>query len=136
MIVLSIFTKSGTPETGLSPTIDIYTLDGTKVVDGDGMSEVGGGFYKYDFSGYDEDEDYVIVADGGSTLDNRERYKAYSNEVAPVGKIFKIEKNKWKIERNQMIFYDDDGTTPLYTFNLKDARGSPSSKDVYEREPE
>jgi len=30
----------------------------------------------------------------------------------------KVDKNRWKIENDQMIIYDDDGYTPLLTFNL------------------
>lgn len=33
--------------------------------------------------------------------------------------IKKVEINRWKIASNQLVIYDDDGTTPLYTFNLK-----------------
>lgn len=49
----------------------------------------------------------------------------------------KVETNRWKISaNNKMIIYDDDGTTPLITFNLKDLAGSPSYKKVFERVPE
>jgi len=47
----------------------------------------------------------------------------------------KIETNKWKIINNQLIIYDDDGVTPIRTFNLKDASGNPSEQNVYERQP-
>lgn len=30
----------------------------------------------------------------------------------------KIETNRWIINNNQLIIYDDNGTTPLYTWNL------------------
>lgn len=45
----------------------------------------------------------------------------------------KIETGRWKIVANQMLFYDDDGLTVLYTFDLKDAAGSPSMTSVFER---
>lgn len=45
----------------------------------------------------------------------------------------KIETGRWKIVANQMLFYDDDGVTVLYTFDLKDAAGSPSMTSVFER---
>lgn len=47
----------------------------------------------------------------------------------------KVQKNKWKIENNQMIIYDDNGSTPLYTFTLKDANGQPTMSSVFERTP-
>ena len=49
--------------------------------------------------------------------------------------IRKIQTNRWKIEDNQLIIFDDDGVTPLKIFNLKDKYGNPSEVNVYEREP-
>jgi len=44
---------------------------------------------------------------------------------------------RWKIDtaQNKLFFYDLDGTTVLREFNLKDAAGSPTSADIYERTP-
>ena len=42
---------------------------------------------------------------------------------------------RWKIENNQLTIYDDDGTTPLEVFNLKDSAGDPSMESVFERAP-
>jgi len=135
MKITSFFTDAGTPKTGLSPTVDVWTLDGTQVVTAQAMTEVAGGFYYYDFTTYDENEDYVIVADGTSTLSGAERYVYSSNETAGVGRILKIEKNKWEITGNQMLFYDDDGTTVIYTFNLQNKAGSGTERDVFKRSP-
>jgi len=135
MNLIAFFTQSGTPKTGLSPTIDAWTLDGTKVVDGESMTEIAGGFYYYDFTTYDEDEDYCICADGTNTLSGSERYVYSTNETAGVGNILKIEKGKWEIRSNQMIFYDSDRSTELYKFNLKNKAGTPTEIDVYRREP-
>jgi hypothetical protein len=49
--------------------------------------------------------------------------------------IRKIETGRWKIENNQMVFYDDDGITPLYTFNLKDLNGNLTMRNIFERVP-
>ncbi|MEK0335826.1 MAG: hypothetical protein QQN41_00115 [Nitrosopumilus sp.] len=133
--ILSFFTNKGTPSIGLSPILDIWTTAGSQVVTAQLMTEIAGGFYKYDFTTYDEDEDYVIRADGTSTLKGSDRYVYSTNETAGVGKILKIEKNKWEIKDNQMIFYDDDGTTPLYTFNLQNKAGGKTDRDVYKRVP-
>lgn len=46
----------------------------------------------------------------------------------------KIETNNWKIENNQMIFYDDDGITALYTFNLLDSSSNPTMEEPFERQ--
>jgi hypothetical protein len=37
---------------------------------------------------------------------------------ADITAIKKIEMNRWKIASNQLTIYDDNGTTPLYVFNL------------------
>lgn len=44
-----------------------------------------------------------------------------------------VEAGRWKIENNQMTFYDDDNVTPLLVFNLYDQAGLPSMEDVFER---
>ena len=135
MKITSFFTDAGSPKTGLSPTLDVWTLDGTQVVTAQAMTEIAGGFYYYDFTTYDEDEDYVIRADGTDTLSGAERYVYGNNENAPNGKILKLLKNKWEIKGNQMIFYDDDDTTPIYTYNLQTKNGTGTEKDVYKRVP-
>jgi hypothetical protein len=135
MLIIAFFTDSGVPKTGLSPTLDVWEADGSQVVTAQAMTEIAGGFYKYDFTTYDEDEDYCIRADGTATLSGAERYVYSTNETGGVGKILKVQKNKWEIKGNQMIFYDNDGTTELYKFNLQTKSGSPTEKDVFKRIP-
>lgn len=135
MEIIAFFTDSGTPKTGLSPTIDVWTVAGSQVVTAQAMTEIAGGFYSYDFTTYDEDEDYCIRADGTSTLSGSDRYVYSTNEGAANGKILKFLKNKWEIKGNQMIFYGDDNITPIYTFNLQNKSGSGTEKDVYKRVP-
>jgi len=55
--------------------------------------------------------------------------------AATVELVLKIQKNRWKIQNNQMIIYDDNGSDPIVTLNLKNAAGMPSMTDVYERVP-
>ncbi|RLG47589.1 MAG: hypothetical protein DRN90_04760 [Thermoproteota archaeon] len=50
-------------------------------------------------------------------------------------KACKIQTNRWKIENNQLIIYDDDGVTPLIKFDLKDKLGNPAEVNVFERVP-
>ena len=134
MNIISYFSEAGVPKTGLTPSITVRELDGTVKVNAQTMTEVAGGFYNYDFTTYDEDEDYLISVDGGNTLTNQDRYLSSTNETAGIGNILKIEKGNWKIHGNQMIFYDTDGTTELYKFNIKNKAGTPSETDVYSRE--
>ena len=55
--------------------------------------------------------------------------------AAAVELVLKIQKNRWKIQNNQMIIYDDNGSDPIVTLNLKNAAGDPSMTEVYERTP-
>lgn len=47
----------------------------------------------------------------------------------------KIQANRWKVVSNQLVVYDDNGTTPLYTFNLLDDTGAPTMTRIFERVP-
>lgn len=84
MILMAFFTEEGTPKTGLSPTIDVWEDDGTHSVNAQAMTEIAGGFYKYDFAGYDESLNYCIRADGGEELAVNDRYVFNTNEVGQV----------------------------------------------------
>lgn len=55
--------------------------------------------------------------------------------VTDGAKVRKITTNRWKIDGNQLIIYDEDGTTVLMRFDLKDKEGIPSETNVYERVP-
>jgi len=50
-----------------------------------------------------------------------------------------VAKNNWQIhttgaEANRLVVYDDDGTTVLIRFDLKDGTGAPSTSTVFERD--
>jgi hypothetical protein len=49
----------------------------------------------------------------------------------------KVLEGKWKIDTSTDTFtvYDTDGTTTLMSFAIKDNTGSPSSTQIYERDP-
>lgn len=82
MWVTTFFTVGGSPETGLTPTLDIYRVsDDTAVVSSASMTEIGNGWYKYNFTDYVEGITYVITCDGGATLGIFERYTYGGNEV-------------------------------------------------------
>ena len=81
MYILSFFTDDGSPKTGLAPTIKIRDVsDGSLLVNGFSMPEVGDGFYRYDYSSYDSEKDYAIVCDGGISLSDADRYVYAGNE--------------------------------------------------------
>jgi hypothetical protein len=87
--VSSFIAESGAPATGLTPTIKIRDLaDNLLVVDGDPMTEVGDGFYQYDFAAHNPAKDYVILVDGGAVLADADRYYHAATTVpADVGRI-------------------------------------------------
>lgn len=45
------------------------------------------------------------------------------------------EQGRWKIENNQLTYYDVGGTIPLKRFNLFDKDGNPTNDSPYERVP-
>lgn len=78
-LIIAYFAKpNGTPQTGLTPTIDIWEVDpvgaDTQVVTGAALTEVAGGFYKYNFTSYDSTLKFAFKIDGGSTALGANRY--------------------------------------------------------------
>jgi len=70
MILSSFWTTTGAPTNGLSPTIDIWQVTGTTstpVVTAAPMLPVGDGFYQYDFSTYNDTQDYVFTSNAHTT---------------------------------------------------------------------
>lgn len=74
MIYVVYISNFGVPETGLSPTIDIYkkVSDGSDVASPPVISELGGGFYKFTAS---PSEALAVRVDVGATLADPDRYK-------------------------------------------------------------
>ncbi len=139
MWVTVCFTNTGTPATGLSPTIRIRDLsDNSLVVTDAAMTEVGDGWYKYDFTTYDNEKDYAIRCDGTATLSGSDRYafvgSAEVNMDDKVTTIRQVLTGKWEIVGNQLLMYDDDDTTVLYTFDLSRS-GSPTEFNPTLRDP-
>ncbi len=90
MNITAYFSQLGTPETGLSPTINIRDIsDGSLVVSAMAMTEVGDGFYWYNFLGYNPAKDYSIRCDGGTAiLRDFERYAIASTGFPADGSEF------------------------------------------------
>ena len=75
MIITVYFSEAGAAKTGLSPTIDIRDVsDGSLDIDDGAMTEVGSGWYKYDFAGATATKQYSYLCDGGTSLCDPERY--------------------------------------------------------------
>jgi len=137
MILIAFFSDQGIPKTGLSPTIDVWKDDATHVINAQAMTEVAGGFYKYDFAAYDEMVNYCIRADGGAVLQVNDRYVLTTNALRELEErltfLKDIEGGRWKIVDNQMIFYKSDNVTEVMRFNLFDAAGNPAMTNHFER---
>lgn len=185
-IDVALFAPAGTyPALGLSPTLEVWEVNeasNIQVISGASMSEIGDGFYKYVFLGYDTSKDYTIRADGGAILSVNERYSVAGvteflstiregvfdaqaadytaagtvglkiNEIAAdttqlrldvtdmttlVELLVKFERNRTRIDKaaKTLTVYDDDKTTPLHVFQLKDGTGALSTDEVCERDP-
>lgn len=92
---------------------------------------------------YDEPRlDHLVAGSVGEAINlDRADVSSLVLSVADIQTIVtllcKFEKNRTKIDSatKTMIIYDDDCVTPLRTFSLRDASGTPSTTDVCERVP-
>lgn len=80
MKLVCAFTSAGQPATGLSPVIDGWTLDGIQVLTAETMVEIAGGFYYFNYTGYDFSQDYVFRG-YASVLATGEEYVYLSNDA-------------------------------------------------------
>jgi len=142
MWVLAYFTQDGQPVTGLSPTTLIKDVDtGLDVITSAAMSDIGDGFYRYDFSTHDPNKNYAVTCDS-ITLSGVERYTyASSGEYGEVldtiestvtvvdvrtTLLRKIQTNRLELfdgATDNWVLYDDDAVTPLLTFSVSDKNG-------------
>ena len=170
-IVTTYVTTDGAPATGLTVTVRIWRVRAatqTLVVTDAAMTEVGDGFYKYEFTTWDPLENYVFRSDSGVGQTDSERYATGASSVSPeeisdqvwdedktehtivgstgealtdiesiVEVLLKFESNRSLIDpvAKTLTIYDDDETTPIHVFLLKDSTGSLSVDEVCERDP-
>jgi len=134
MIISCFFTDEGELKTGLTPTVTIWNVtDSEKVVDAGGMTEVGEGLYRYEFSTYNPSKAYVFIADGGNSLNTTERYKAGSNAsdqssyatvAGSLGEaMLAFAKGKYEFNKvtKQETLYREDGVTSVKTRTVTDS---------------
>jgi len=126
----------GSSRTGKTVTITILDADGVTKVGGHTVGtvyELSDGVYgvKITFTAA-----FAGIIRWNNTTDSKEIYHPfvvvadYRDDIVSTRK---ISTNRWKIETNQMKFYDDDGTTVLYTFDLKKAGVANDGTDPDER---
>jgi len=127
-------TGYGEPILGLTPLLEIWEVESNlKVVDLDEMEEIANGWYKYDFNA-ELTKDYVVSCDGGDSLSLDIRYQDGTVDMSSEF-IKQIEKGRWRIQNNQLSFYNKDNVTPIAVFDLKDGAGNPTSSEPAERFP-
>lgn len=192
MILTTFLTNNYVPALGLTPTIRIRHVDettNTLVVTDDTMLEVGDGFYKYVFTGYDPTLSYVYRVDAGVGVTIGERYKYGATEEVKlessqnegiagavweelktdhmdpstmggalvftkadtanivitqstintlINTMLKYQRNRTRIDATAktLTVFDDDCTSVLQVFDLKDSAGQPSVVEVCERRPQ
>jgi len=142
MIYPIFFTDSGTPKTGLSPTIDIYikTSDGTSAGSAPAVSEYSGGFYV--FTATPTVNVLCRIDSNDAAMSDAERYKivqltpedeivnAFYERTPTAGGVITTQdilKQLHSMSSGNIVisnggltyaFYDDDGATLLFTFTL------------------
>lgn len=86
-IITANFTLDGVALTGLTPTVAIYLLDAitpttnTLIVSNGATTEIGLGWYRYEFTSYDVTKNYVFSFDGGVSVPPVARFQHGANDV-------------------------------------------------------
>ena len=74
----------------------------------------------------------TVYGEGGDSVWSQAEKDMLLDDVSLIRK---IEEGRWKIENNQLIFYDSDGETILRSFDLFDKKGEPTEVEPFERNP-
>lgn len=141
MLIDMHLTENGVPKTGMADVIiDVYDLTNSNpipLIDDASVAEIGGGFYQYDHTVADASIHYGYIAYAPSLPVGQQYAKGFSGVYGNIELIQKATLNRWRIDPNTktLIMYDDDGTTPLKTFYLKDILGNLSISNYFERTP-
>lgn len=134
-------TEDGVPKTGMADVvIDVYDLtnsNSTPLIADASVPEIGGGFYQYNHTAADPAIHYGYLVYAPSLPVGQQYAKGSSSIYGSIELIQKATLNRWKIDpvTKTLIIYDDDGTTPLKTFYLKDILGNLSITNYFERTP-
>lgn len=141
-VVFFYSASTGAPLAGLTPTFTTYTNTAGTPVAQPAISEIGGGAYKFT-PVVPTSEGIVYVMDGGATATPRyaTRFIRGSDfDLDDIPTILQYNQGRWKIhtsgpDANRIVIYEEDGTTVLRKFDLKDSAGAATSTAPYEREP-
>jgi len=129
--------STGAPKAGETPVFATYKDDLGSNVSQPAISAIGGGAYKFT-PAFTTGRGIAFNISSGSTalpLYQGGYLRPEDYLVDDIDIVSKVQKNRWKVTNNQLIIYDDDGTTPYYTFNLFDENGAPTTTKIFERVP-
>lgn len=149
MWVVTYFQTNGVGVTGLSPITRIRDVSTGLVTASGAMTDKGGGFYAYDFAGYDITTEYVILCDA-VTLPGVNRYQSLttgeyggtintieltSDEINfRINLIKKIMQNKLELsdgDTDNLVIYDDDNVTERLKWGVTDVVDGPVVQTPY-----
>ena len=109
------------PVSDLTPIISIWEVDtNDKVVDSDSMNVIPNtGFYKYDFSSFDRSNHYLVLIDGGLTVDERYRDGALTEGSihATVTTIETISNNLIELVKRTLGLIHENHYTDQYVYD-------------------
>lgn len=125
----------------------VYTIDGGATLSVyDRYKHGGNESYVEDITSGVLGDPLINHTTDGSLSDVVQRIKADTTMIAVTEStivlllqlLLKYQRNRTRIdtEASQLIIYDDDGVTPLTTFDLKDFNGMPNIQEVCERVPQ
>lgn len=125
----------------------VFTFDGGASLPGNERYKIGGNeSYEEEITDSVWNEPSLDHQIPGSTGEVMVQTKADTTTIlmnqvtitALINTVLKYSRNRTKIDlpAAQMIIYDDDGVTPLTTFNLLDFNGMPNVQEVCEKVPE
>lgn len=149
----------GTPLTGQTPTFATYCDDSAvDITPLPTITEVKGGLYVFAPT-FRANRALLYVIDAGSnsysryytevlrpesfdvdqiaTAASQATNAASSADLAAVASemVRKFQTNRWKVVSNQLVIFDDNGTTPYKSFNLLDQSSAPTMTNIFERFP-
>ncbi len=136
----TFLSKFGQSQAGYTVSYQLLSQAGaiTQAYTASGVFEIGAGEYGVNLNFAALTNGFIqwrAVKTGYTTLYATEELTVVEDFITDVSITRKIETGRWAIVGTQMLFYDDDGTTVLYTYNLKDEDGYPSISSIFERTP-
>lgn len=133
---------TGAPAAGETPVFTVYKDDQGNDMAQPSITAIGGGAYKFT-PVFDSGEGIAFSISSGSTalpLYQSGYLRPEDYFIDDIAILKQIETGKWQIHttgpnENQLVLYDEDGVTALYTFDLADEDGNPVSTGPFRRTP-